>query len=77
MPSIIHFVGRDQLMVREDQAAVQAAFCQSDGRPMVLTHQRSGNAVFINPGQVTYWQGRGAREQTHHRAGVGRVPSLR
>jgi hypothetical protein len=78
MPTIIHFVGRDQLMVRQSEAEVQAAFNENAGRPIALTHQRSGNAVFVNPGQVTYWQGRGTREVTSlHRAGVGRVPSLR
>jgi hypothetical protein len=64
MPTIIHFVGRDQVMVREDEAEVQAAFIDNGGRPVALTHQRSGNPVFVNLAQVTYWQGRGAREST-------------
>jgi hypothetical protein len=62
MPTIIHFVGRDQVMVREDEAEVQAAFIDNGGHPVTLTHQRSGHPVFVNLAQVTYWQGRGARE---------------
>jgi hypothetical protein len=62
MPTIVHFVGRDQVMVREDEAEVQAAFIDNGGRPVALTHQRSGNPGFVNLAQVTYWQGRGTRE---------------
>ncbi|MFN8162302.1 MAG: hypothetical protein U0R26_00400 [Solirubrobacterales bacterium] len=64
MPTIIHFVGRDQVMVREDEDEVQSAFGESRGRPVALTHHRSGNPVFVSLGQVTYWQGRGARDVT-------------
>ncbi len=64
MPTIIHFVGRDQIMVREDETEVQAAFEESDGRPVALTHHRSGSPLFINLGQVTYWQGRERRDVT-------------
>jgi hypothetical protein len=64
MPTIIHFVDWDQVMVREDEAEVQAAFIDNGGHPVALTHQRSGNRVFLNLAQVTYWRGRGAREAT-------------
>jgi hypothetical protein len=64
MPTIIHFVGRDQIMVREDEDQVQAAFGANAGMPVALTHHRTGNPVFVNLGQVTYWQGRPARELT-------------
>ncbi|MEX2105620.1 MAG: hypothetical protein WD810_01865 [Solirubrobacterales bacterium] len=64
MPTIIHFVGRDQIMVREDEAEVQSAFNENGGMPVALTHHRSGSPVFINLGQVTYWQGRGTRDVT-------------
>ena len=64
MATIIHFVGRDQVMVREDEGEVQATFAASDGRPVALTHHRSGNPVFVNLGQVTYWRGRGTRDVT-------------
>lgn len=64
MATIIHFVGRDQIMVREDEGEVQSAFAESDGRPVALTHHRSGNPLFVNLGQVTYWQGRGTRDVT-------------
>lgn len=78
MPTIIHFVGRDQLMVREDEGEVQAAFNENDGRPVALTHQRSGNPVFVNLGQVTYWQGRGTRDVTPLPwPAVARVPTPR
>ncbi len=62
MATIIHFVGRDQVLVREDEAEVQAAFVEAGGRPVALTHNRTGNPVFVNIGQVTYWHSRGARE---------------
>lgn len=64
MATIIHFVGRDQIMVREDEGEVQSAFAASDGRPVALTHHRSGSPLFVNLGQVTYWQGRGTRDVT-------------
>lgn len=62
MATIIHFVGKDQVMVREDESEVQAAFVEAGGRPVALTHQRTGNPVFVNVAQVTYWHGRGTRE---------------
>jgi hypothetical protein len=78
MPTIIHFVGRDQVMVREDEAEVQSAFNENGGQPVALTHQRSGNLVFVNLGQVTYWQGRGARDSaTMPWSAVARVPGAR
>lgn len=79
MPTIIHFVGRDQVMVREDEAEVQAAFIDHGGHPVGLTHQRTGNAVFVNLAQVTYWQGRGSREPTTvpWPAGLTRIPASR
>ncbi|MGV1047519.1 MAG: hypothetical protein ACOYD4_03200 [Solirubrobacterales bacterium] len=79
MPTIIHFVGRDQVMVREDEAEVQAAFIDNGGHPVALTHQRSGNPVFVNLAQVTYWQGRGSREPTTvpWPTGVTRIPTSR
>lgn len=78
MPTIIHFVGRDQVMVREDEAEVQAAFNENAGRPTALTHQRSGNPVFVNLGQVTYWRGRGARDTAAMPwPGVARIPTSR
>jgi hypothetical protein len=65
MPTIIHFVGRDQIMVREDEGQVAAAFERSGGAPAALTHHRTGSPVFVNLGQVTYWrQSRGKREVT-------------
>ena len=78
MSTIIHFVGREQLMVREDETEVQAAFRASDGRPLALTHQRTGDPVFVNPGQITYWRGRHAARAgvDAYRAGMARVPSL-
>lgn len=63
MATIIHFVGRDQVMVREDESEVQSAFAESEGRPVALTHHRTGNPVFVSLGQVTYWQGRGSRDR--------------
>jgi hypothetical protein len=54
VPTIIHFVGRDQLMVRESEGEVQEAFDRAGGRPLSLTHQRTGAPVFVNPGQITY-----------------------
>jgi hypothetical protein len=78
MPTIIHFVGRDQVMVREDEAEVQTAFTENAGQPVALTHQRSGNPVFVNLGQVTYWQGRGTRDSTSMPwPGVTRIPTSR
>ena len=62
MATVIHFVGRDQVMVREDEVEVRAAFGECEGRPVALTHHRSGNPVFVNQDQVTYWHGRGVRE---------------
>lgn len=77
MATVIHFIGRDQLMVREDEEEVQAAFEGGGGRPMALTHHRTGNPVFVNPAQITYWLGRGARNAGRlSRAEIGRVPSL-
>lgn len=64
MPTIVHFVGRDQIMVREGETEVQAAFEESSGGPAALTHHRSGNPVYVHLGQVTYWQGRGSRDAT-------------
>lgn len=78
MATIIHFVGRDQVMVREDEGKVQSAFAESDGRPVALTHQRTGNPVFVNLGQVTYWQGRGTRDVTQMPwPAVARIPTPR
>jgi len=78
MTTIIHFVGRDQLMVREDETEVQAAFDTSSGRPLALTHQRTGDPVFVNPGQITYWRGRRAARagMEAYRASRARLPSL-
>ena len=77
MATIIHFLGREQLMVREDEDEVQAAFESNGGRPIALTHHRSGSAVFVNPAQITYWLGRGSRNAAGRaRAEIGRVPSL-
>ncbi len=65
-------------MVREDEAEVQAAFVDGGGRPVPLTHHRTGNPVFVNLSQVTYWQGRGTREPgTLPWSSVGRVPAAR
>ena len=78
MATIIHFVGRDQLMVREGEGEVQVAFDASDGHPIALTHHRSGNTVFVNPALITHWRGRGPRSASERRlAGVTRIPSLR
>ncbi len=78
MATIIHFVGRDQLMVRESEADVEAAFDDRDGRPIPLTHHRSGSKVFVNPALITHWRGRGPRSVSERRlAGVTRIPSLR
>ena len=78
MTTIIHFVGRDQLMVREDETEVQAAFDAAAGGPLALTHQRTGDPVFVNPGQITYWRGRRAARagMEAYRAGMSRLPSL-
>lgn len=62
MATIIHFVGKDQVMVREEENEVQAAFVEGGGRPVALTHHRTGNPVFVNVAQVTFWHGRGTRE---------------
>lgn len=67
MATIIHFVGRDQLMVREDEEEAQEAFERGGGRPIGLTHQRSGNRVFVNPSQITHWAGRGSRSSAERR----------
>jgi hypothetical protein len=76
MATIIHFVGPDQVMVREEEDEVRSAFTESDGRPVALTHHRTGNRVFVNPGQVTYWRGRGARDVTQLPwPAVGRIPT--
>jgi hypothetical protein len=76
VPTIIHFVGRDQLMVREGEDELADAFDRASGRPLALTHQRTGNPVFVNPGQITYWQARSAGRADAYRAGIDRVPSL-
>lgn len=78
MPTIIHFVGRDQLMVRESEEEVQAAFAESAGKPLALTHQRTGDPVFVNPSQITFWRGRRPARGSidAYRAGVARLPSL-
>ncbi len=77
MATIIHFVGRDQLMVREDEVEVQEAFERSGGRPIGLTHHRSGKRVFVNPPQITHWAGRGSRSSAdRHRSEEMRLPSL-
>ncbi|HEX8751936.1 MAG TPA: hypothetical protein VF731_00845 [Solirubrobacterales bacterium] len=76
MATLIHFVGRDQLMVRESEEEVRAAFERGAGLPLALTHQRTGNRVFVNPGQVTYWQARAATRADSYRAGMARIPSL-
>ncbi len=73
MATIIHFVGKDQVMVREDETEVQAAFIEGGGRPVPLTHHRTGNPVFINVGQVTYWQGRGGRAERSRTAAAVQV----
>jgi len=67
MATIIHFVGRDQLMVREDEDEVQEAFERNGGRPIGLTHQRSGNRVYVNPALITHWAGRGSRSSMERR----------
>lgn len=78
MATIIHFVGRDQLMVREGETEVEAAFDGSNGRPIPLTHHRSGSTVFVNPALITHWRPRGPRSASERRlAGVTRIPSLR
>ena len=78
MATIIHFVGRDQLMVREDEDEVQVAFDGGNGRPIALTHHRSGSTVFVNPALITHWRSRGPRSTAERRlAGVTRIPSLR
>jgi hypothetical protein len=78
MATIIHFVGRDQVMVREDEGEVQSAFAASDGRPVALTHHRTGNPVFVNLGQVTYWRRRGSRDGAQlPGSGIARIPTLR
>lgn len=64
MPTIVHFVGRDQILVREDETEVQTAFADNAGGPAALTHHRSGRPIYVNLGQVTYWQGRGSRDMT-------------
>jgi hypothetical protein len=76
VPSIIHFVGRDQLMVRESEDEIQAAFERATGGPLALTHHRTGNPVFVNPGQITFWQGRAATRADAYRTGMARIPSL-
>lgn len=79
MPTIIHFVGRDQIMVREDETEVATAFEQSGGAPVALTHHRTGGPVFVNLGQVTHWrQGRAKRDLTPLSwPAVDRVPASR
>ena len=78
MATIIHFVGRDQVMVSEDEGEVQSAFAESAGRPVALTHHRTGKPVFVSLGQVTYWQGRGSRDGTQLPwPGVARIPTPR
>ena len=67
MATIIHFVGRDQLMVREDEVEVQEAVERGGGRPIGLTHHRSGNRVFVNPALITHWAGRGSRTAAERR----------
>lgn len=77
MATIIHFIGREQLMVREDEEEVQTAFESNGGRPIALTHHRTGGPVFVNPAQITYWLGRGTRNVAKRaRAEIDRVPSL-
>ena len=77
MATIIHFVGRDQLMVREDEDEVQDAFERGGGRPIPLTHHRSGNRVFVNPTVITHWAGRGSRSAMERRTTEEvRLPSL-
>lgn len=45
---------------------------------VALTHQRTGNPVFVNRGQVTYWQGRGTRDVTQLPwPAVARIPTPR
>lgn len=76
MTTIIHFVGKDQVMVREDENEVQAAFVEAGGRPVALTHHRTGNPVFVNVSQVTFWHGRGTREPAALPwSSVSRVPT--
>jgi hypothetical protein len=78
MATIIHFVGRDQVMVRESEAEVEAAFHGPNSRPIALTHHRSGSTVFVNPALITHWRCRGPRSASERRlAGVTRLPSLR
>lgn len=78
MATIIHFVGRDQLMVREDEEEVQEAFERGGGRAIGLTHHRSGNRVFVNPSLITHWAGRGSRSSIERRQSEEmRLPSLR
>ena len=77
MATIIHFIGREQLMVREDEDEVQAAFESNGGRPIQLTHHRTVSPVFVNSAQITYWLGRGTRNVAERaRAEISRVPSL-
>jgi len=78
MPTVIHFVGREQLMVREDEERVQSAFEEGGGRPIALTHHRTGNRVFVNPVVITHWAGRGSRSAVERRQSEEmRLPSLR
>lgn len=64
-------------MVREDEEEVQAAFEAGGGRPIGLTHHRSGNRVFVNPTVITHWAGRGSRSAIERRTEEARLPSLR
>jgi hypothetical protein len=76
VPTIIHFVGGDQLLVRESEGEVQEAFDRGGGRPLALTHQRTGRPVFVNLGQITYWRSRAPRRPDAYRSGLARIPSL-
>ena len=54
VPTIIHFVGREQLMVRESEDEVREAFDGSDGRPLALTRVefRLLRKLLEQPGRV-------------------------
>lgn len=73
MPTVIHFVGREQLLVREDEDQVRDAFAVGDGMPAPLTHHRSGERVYVSLGQVTYWR---ARSGSRREATTDSWPSL-
>ena len=61
MPTLIYLTGARgesplTLSVEEDPEQVTEALAAADGAPVQLNSKRKGEAVWVNPRAVVYWQ---------------------